>query len=395
VRDLVPDPWLVPGQDRAAAVLREACERGEVGHAWAFLGPPGVGQQQAARALAAALNCDPPSVEHPRQIRRESSTQPRPCGSCSACDRILRGAHPAYWELERTGAFHRVDDVRGAWLPAAYRTVGEGRVKVLRIVDADRMNETAANAFLKALEEPPEGTVWILDLADPDELPDTILSRCRTVRFAGWGPEHLRGEAARLGLEPGPDLELAVRACMGSPRTLWRLAGPGGLDALRRHRSLPRRLRDEGPGSALVAAKELDETVRRQVSTRRDEGRAALAQLAAAYGDEVPRPVAKQLEAQVTREEREAKISTLQAALDDLTGWLRDCLFVASGGDPADAIHRDAADALRDDAATLGHRRLLAAVDLVLAARESLEVNVQPQLAVESLLLSIHALGRD
>jgi DNA polymerase-3 subunit delta' len=377
------DVWDVPGQDRAAAVLREACERGEVGHAWAFLGPPGVGQQQAARALAAALNCD------------RVDTVPPPCGACSACDRILRGAHPAYAEFERTGAFHRVDDVRGAWLPAAYRTVSEGRVKVLRIVDADRMNESTANAFLKGLEEPPERTVWILDLADPDELPDTILSRCRVVRFVGWRPEQLRAEARRLGMDNGPDLDLAVRACLSSPGTLRRLAAPGGIDALRRHRSIPRRLREEGPGCALVAAKELDETVRTEVASRRDEGKAVLERLATAYGDEVPRPIVKQIEAQVVREEREAKVSALQAALDDLTGWLRDCLFVASGGDPADAIHHDAPADLRGDAEAFGHRRLLASANLVLAVREHLEVNVQPQLALESLLLSIHALGSD
>ncbi|MGH8933627.1 MAG: ATP-binding protein, partial [Egibacteraceae bacterium] len=318
-----------------------------------------------------------------------------PCGYCSACDRILRGAHPAYFEFERSGAFHRVEDVRQTWLPVAFRTTSEGRFKVLRVIDADRMNENAANAFLKALEEPPERTVWILELADPDELPDTILSRCRVVRFAAWGPAQLRAEAERLGLETGSDLDLAVRACMGSPQTLRRLASPGGLDALRRHRSIPGRLLAEGPGAALGAAKELDETVRREVEARKDEGKATLAALAAAYGTEVPRSVVKQIEARVTREEREAKITALQAALDDLTSWLRDCLLVACGGHEGEAIHRDAGDRLGEDARSLGATRLLRATDLVLATRDNLELNAQPQLAMESLLLSIHGLGRE
>ncbi|MGH8909420.1 MAG: ATP-binding protein, partial [Egibacteraceae bacterium] len=326
-------------------------------------------------------------------IPPRSSTQGMACGTCSACDRILRGVHPAYFEFERAGGWHRVDDVREAWLAVAFRTVSEGRCKVLRVVDADRMNEAAANAFLKALEEPPDGTVWILDVADPEELPDTILSRCRVVRFATWGPAQLRAEGQRLGLGEGPDLDLAVRACMGSPRTLRRLAAAGGLDALRSHRSIPSRLRQQGPGCALVAAKEVDETVRREVDARKNEGKAALAALAAAYGDGVPRAVAKQVEARAAREEREAKISAVQAALDDLVSWLRDCLFVACGGDPSETIHRDASDLLRDDAIALGPARLLRATDLALATRNDLEFNVQPQLALEALLLSLHGLG--
>jgi DNA polymerase-3 subunit delta' len=374
--------WDIPGQARVVAILRGACERGEVGHAWAFTGPPGVGQRQAARALAAALNCT-------------TWTQGTPCGTCSACDRIMRGAHPAYFEFERAGAAHRVDDVRQVWMATAFRTVSEGRFKILRVVDADRMNEAAANAFLKALEEPPDRTMWILDVADPDELPDTIMSRCRVARFAAWGPAQLRALGERLGLHPGPDLELAIRACMGSPRALRRLAAPGGLDALRGHRSIPGRLRREGPGFALAAAKELEETVRREVAARCDEAKATLAGIAAAYGDDVPKAVTKQIEARATREEREAKIGALQAALDDLVSWLRDCLFVASGGDPGEAIHRDASEQLRADADALGTARLLRAADLVFATRDHLELNAQPQLAVESLLLSVHGLGQN
>jgi DNA polymerase-3 subunit delta' len=372
------DLWNVPGQEHAVAVLRGAIGRGEVGHAWAFVGPAGVGQEQAARALAAALNCD--------------AFDQRPCGRCSACDRTLRGVHPAYWELERTGTFHRVDDVREVWLTTAFRTITEGRFKLLRIIDADRMNEAAANAFLKALEEPPAHTVWVLDLADPDELPDTILSRCRTVRFTPWQTAQLRAEAVRLGLTDPADLDLAVRACMGSPVALRRLAAPGGLDDLRRNRSILGRLRQEGPGAALVPARELEEVIRRQVAARREDGKTALAALAAGYGDEVPRAVARHVEAISAREERETKTSTLQTALDDLASWLRDCLLMATGGEVSDAIHRDAPEALREDA-TLGCARLLRATELVASTRDSLELNVQPQLALEALFLELHALG--
>ncbi|HWH33448.1 MAG TPA: hypothetical protein VNU01_12330 [Egibacteraceae bacterium] len=370
--------WDLPGQATAADVLRRAVAAGEVSHAWAFVGPAGVGQQQAGRALAAALNCP---------------VDPAGCGHCDVCGRVLRGAFPALWEFAPAGQAHRVADVRERWLPVASQTAVEGRWKVLHIADADRMNEAAANAFLKGLEEPPERTIWLLDVADPDELPDTILSRCRVVRFAPWSLEELRAHAARLGIPP-EDHELAARLSQGAPRAMERLAG-GGLEDVRRHRDLLRRLREEGQGVALLAARELDEELKRRTAAQKAAGKDELADLAAAYGDALPRPVAKQVEERLVREEREARASALQGALDDLLSWVRDALLLAGGGDPSAVLHCDAAGALRDDAAALGPAGLLRAADLVQAAKQDLELNLQQGLALEALLLDLAALGMD
>jgi DNA polymerase-3 subunit delta' len=376
------DAWAVPGQERAVAVLRGAVARREVGHAWAFVGPAGVGQEQAARALAAALNC--PVAATPADA---------PCGVCDVCGRTFRGAHPASWEFSPVGAFHRVDDVRDQWLATAFRTAAEGRFKVLRIIDADRLNEAAANAFLKGLEEPPANTVWVLDIADPDELPDTILSRCRVVTFLPWRPAELEAEAVRLGLADPTDRALAVRAATGSPVALRRFAAPGGVDALRRHRAVLGELRDRGPGFALVAARALDDEVKQRTAALKAEGKAELESLAALYGDKPPRAVARQVEERYARREREARVVTLQAAIDDIVGWCRDCLLVAGGGDPRDALHADAGEALRADAAALGPARLLRTADLLLGVRDNLELNVQQGLALEAVLLQMHALS--
>lgn len=373
------EPWDVPGQEHAVAVLRGACARGEVGHAWAFVGTAGVGQEQAARALVAALNC-PNAVEG------------APDGTCETCDRCRRGAYPAYWEFAPAGTVHRVVEVREQWLAAAYRTALEGRWKVLRILDADRMNEPAANAFLKALEEPPPNTVWILDVADPEELPDTILSRCRVVRFVPWTATALDALAIRLGLDDERDRGLAVRAALGSPVSLGRLAAPGGLDDLRSHRSVPRRLRSLGPGSAVVIARELDDEGRRRAAALGAEGKAELEALADLYGDATPRGVVRQVEERAGRRQREARLSVLQAALDDLVAWYRDCLLVRSGGDPADALNADDADALRADAAALDPSVVLASVDRVLQTRTDLELNLAQTLALEALFLDLATL---
>jgi DNA polymerase III subunit delta' len=377
----VQSPWDVPGQDAAVAAVRGAVARGEVSHAWALLGPVGVGQQELARALTAALNCT-------SALRTDAD----PCGACDVCDRCLRGVFPSYFEFAPAGAMHRVAEVRDQWLHTAARTATEGRYKVLRIIDADRMNDAAANAFLKGLEEPPPGTVWILDVSDPDELPDTILSRCRSVRLMPWGPAALDAEARRLGLDDEADRRLAVRAALGSPVSLRRIAAPGGLKDLRAHRSIPARLRED-PAYALVAAHLLGEEVKRRTTALKAEGKAELEELGELYGDQLPRGVAKQLEERAARREREARTVVAQGALDDLVGWLRDCLLVGAGGDPSALVHGDAAEQARQDAEALGPATILRAIDLVLATREQLELNLQQGLALEALFMDLAALS--
>ena len=366
--------WDVPGQAAAAGVLRGAVSRDQVGHAWAVVGPSGVGQGALARALAAALNCE---------------VSPTGCGTCSSCVRSLRGAHPASWEFAPVGAVHRVGDVRDSWTRVASRTAVEGRFKVLRIIDADRMNEAAANAFLKMLEEPPPRTVWIIELADPDELPDTIVSRCRELRVSPWDRTTMETVAAAASGVSAADRGLAVRASMGSPTRLRSLLSAQGLDDLRRHRRIPRELREEGPGFALVAARQLDDEMKRAVTGVRDEARHEREQLAELYGDAPPRDVLRQVEQRATRREREARTVVAQTALDDLAGWYRDVLLVRRGGSAADAVHADDVEGLRDDAHALSERALITSMDTVFARREQLELNVQMTLALEALLLDL------
>ena len=366
--------WQVPAQAHAVSVLHDAVRHDQVGHAWAVVGPSGVGQDLLARSLGAALNCE---------------VEVTGCGTCSSCVRSLRGAHPAYWEFVPVGAAHRVGEVRDSWTQVASRTAAEGRYKILRVVDADRMNEAAANAFLKMLEEPPPRTVWVIELADPDELPDTIVSRCREIRVSPWDRDTLAELAATAPSVSDRDRDLAVRAAMGSPDRLRALLTARGLEDLRRHRSIPRELRGRGPGFALVAAAELDDEMKRAVAGVRNDTRREREQLAEFYGDAPPRDVLRQVEQRSTRREREVKTVVAQTALDDLAGWYRDVLLVRSGGDPVDALHADDAEGLRDDAEALSERALLASIDTLFVRREELELNVAMTLAVESLLLDL------
>jgi DNA polymerase-3 subunit delta' len=367
--------WDVPAQGHAVDVLRDAVAADAVGHAWALTGPRGVGQEALTRSLVAALNCD---------VERSG------CGTCPSCLRSLRGAHPAYWEFAPVGSVHRVGDVRDQWTRVASRTAAEGHVKVLRVIDADRMNEAAANAFLKMLEEPPPRTVWVLELADPDELPDTIVSRCRVVRVSPWDRDTLRAAADRVPGATPADRELAVRAAMGAPTRLRHLLdADGALEDVRRHRRIPRELRAQGPGYALVAAQELGAEMKRAVAEVQAQARQERVQLEEFYGDAPPRDVVRQLEQRATRREREVKTTVAQTTLDDLAGWYRDVLLIRAGGEPAEALHADDVEGLRADADALSDAALLRSLDTVFARREELELNVQVTLAVEALLLDL------
>ena len=286
---------------------------------------------------------------------------------------------------------HRKDDVQNLWLRAASMTALEGSWKVLRVIDADRMNEVAANTFLKGLEEPPARTLWVLDIADPDELPDTILSRCRLLQFAPWATEDLRAEAQRLGIAEA-DIDLAVRVASGAPAVLQRLARPHAVEDLRRHRAILGALRRHGPGFCLVAAHDIAEEVKRSTAAIKDETASELEALAERYGDSVPQAVTKQLGERGQRREREVKTAVAQAALDDLVSWCRDLLLVSAGGDPAHALHCDAAEELRADAEALDPARILRMIDVVLATREALELNVQQGLALEACFMELSAL---
>src|SRR5680860_1300440 len=107
-----------------------------------------------------------------------------------------------------------------------------------------------------------------------------------------------------------------------------------------------------------------------------------------------PRGVAKQIEERTSRREREAKTLVLQAALDDLVGWLRDCLLVGAGGDAhiLPIVHVDAVMELREEAEALSAAVLLAAIDRVLDTRLALESNVGTTLALEAMLLDLSTL---
>lgn len=190
----------IHGQEQAVALLRQAVAAGRVAHAYAFVGPAGVGRKLTALAFAKALVA--------------------PAGGVAAA-RIERGVHPDVRLIQPTppegnpkGPLAlRIESIRALERQAALRPA-EAACKVFIVDEADRMTAATPQAFLKTLEEPPDHTVIILILSQLRGLPATVLSRCQIVRFGPRSPEGTlallpdgRDESRRRALDVLADAE--------------------------------------------------------------------------------------------------------------------------------------------------------------------------------------------
>jgi DNA polymerase-3 subunit delta' len=224
----------VPGQERAIAFLRQAAARPH--HAYLLAGPEGGGKQLGARAFAAALLC-----------KRGG------CGECRDCRLALEDKHPNEAVVEPEGRDIHVDTVRAeVWHPA-YRTAPEPGRKVFVIREADRLNPAAADVLLKVLEEPPADAVLMLLSARPDELPETVLSRCHVVSFLPLSEDFVVRTLVEEGADPAR-ASLAARLSGGNLGRARRMASD--LDGLT-FRDVARdaiELSAQGPAGALEAA---------------------------------------------------------------------------------------------------------------------------------------------
>ncbi|MFQ5520086.1 MAG: DNA polymerase III subunit delta', partial [Candidatus Methylomirabilia bacterium] len=167
----------IRGHSAVSGLLRSAIDSDRVAHAYAFVGPPGIGKKLTAKAFAQALLCS----SH-QSTSSGGRSSPGGCGLCPACRRVEAGAHPDCHLIVPDGQQIKIEQVRELARLASLRPY-EGRLKVFIVDDAERMSLVTANALLKTLEEPPDRTVIILVLSRARALPATVLSRCQVVRF--------------------------------------------------------------------------------------------------------------------------------------------------------------------------------------------------------------------
>jgi len=188
--------------------LRHALENGRLHHAYLFTGTRGVGKTTLARILAKCLNC-------------ENGVTPEPCGKCSACTEIDAGRFVDLLEVD-AATNTRVDEMRQLLDTAQYAPT-RGRYKVYVIDEVHMLSNSAFNAMLKTLEEPPEHLKFILATTDPQKIPVTVLSRCLQFNLKqmprGAIAAHLEQLLRAEGIEfEAAALPLIGRAASGSMR---------------------------------------------------------------------------------------------------------------------------------------------------------------------------------
>ena len=365
------------GQRPVIARLQQAVA-GDMTHAWLFTGPPGSGRSNAAVAFAAALQCEQGG-----------------CGECHSCHNVAIGSHPDVRVTRTEKLSIGVDDVRELVRTSALAPVGQ-RYQVMVIEDADRLTEHAANALLKAIEEPNARTVWLLCAPTVEDVLPTIRSRTRLVVLATPGATEV-AEFLRAR-DQVPD-EIALHAARASQGHIGR-ARALARDAETRERrrqvvQIPTRL--TSLGACMSAAARLHDVAKEEADaiTSVHDGREK-EDLDRMYGvverGRRPReyaPALRDLErSQKTRAKRR-HLDVVDRGLMDLVSVYRDALTLQLGAGSEvvnEEIRRDVERLAQSTTPETNLRR----IDAVFEAREQmLEFNVPPMLALESLMVAL------
>lgn len=369
------------GQDRAVETLRRAVrgEKNAMTHAWLLTGPPGSGRSNAARAFAAALQCERGG-----------------CGTCNACRTSLSGAHPDVTLLRTEQLSIGVDEVRDLVRRAAMAPA-VGRHQVIVVEDADRVTERGADALLKAVEEPAPRTVWLLCAPTPQDVVVTIRSRSRNVSLTTPGEAAI---AELLRTRDGVPSEMAAHAARVAQGHIGRARAIARSEEARRRRAeilrIPAQLLTLG--NCLQAAANLVEAAGAEAAEATAEldvkERAELSE-ALGVGTKGARPrhaqaALRELEDQQKARAKRIQRDALDRVLSELTSYYRD-VFAVQTAATTRLVNADVEPDIAAIAKRTTPERTIASLDAILAAREALETNVAPLLAMEALMIGLHA----
>jgi len=395
------------GQETVVAQLRKAANAaarvlagepvtaGGMTHAWLFTGPPGSGRSVAARSFAAALLCPDGGCGFPPGGPGGGAPPGQPC---AACRQVRAGSHADLMVVRPDGLSYGVKQTRDLVLRAAGAPSG-GRWRVVLFEDADRCTEQAANALLKAIEEPAPRTVWLLCAPSAEDLVTTIRSRCRVVTLRVPSSAAV---AAVLTSRDGIDPERALAAACAAQGHIGR-ARRLATDADARGRreqvlAVPTRVTSLGPALSAAAALvktaeeeaksvtgELDEPERdalRQAFGEGSTGKGVAKAVRGAAG--ALRDLEDRQKSRATRLKRDS----LDRALLDLAGFYRDVLMIQAGAG-IELANADHEAELRELASASIPEATLHRIEAIMRCRERLAASVAPLLAVEEMTLAL------
>ena len=370
-------------QEHVISVLREAVlasadisnQSQEMTHAWLFTGPPGSGRSNAALAFAAALVCKSGG-----------------CNDCIDCKTALTGVHADVELVKTEGLSIKIDEVRdlitrASWSPAV------GNYRVVVIEDADRLTESAANALLKAIEEPGLRTVWLLCAPSATDVLPTIRSRTRSLVLR---TPSVAAVAALLEEEKFSSAmaNFAARASQGHIGRARHLAKSEDART-RRQAILKISLLITDVASAFKAAQVLVEAAKAEAeeeAEKRDD--AELASLKEAWGQQgskltqggakVVKDLEKEQKSRTTRMVRDY----LDRALLDIATLYRDILLIQANSLDS-IINTDLISEITKISNSTTPEATLAKLEAIMSARTNLSHNAAPLLTIEALMVSL------
>ena len=356
------------GQPRVREFLRASVKSNRVTHAYLFTGPAGSNKTQAAYALAAALICENGG-----------------CAACEECRRIVRRKHPdvRYFAPEGAGGY-LVEQVREIVADTALAPI-QGDKKVYILDRVDLLGTSAANAFLKTLEEPPDDVELILLGRTRESVLPTIVSRCSVVPF-----RHIPASeaAAILSQRTGASPELAkiaIEACGGSiTRGADFLKSNERLEFRSRVIDALSRLDHSDMWDVISMASELVVLAKAPLDSVRAAHEAELAENA----DFLEKSAIRQIEKKNKRELTARSLEYLRQILSITSSFLRDVLAVCAQT-PELVINYDVRSAIEEAAARTDEARVARALGLVRTCDESISYNVSPETCLDALLFEI------
>lgn len=370
-------------QPGVVAQLRQASQGEGLTHAWLFTGPPGSGRSNAAKAFAAALNCDQDEVSL------------RGCGRCAACLTILGETHSDVTFVRTEKVTITIDEARELVAKAGNRPAS-GRWRIIVVEDADRMAERTTNVLLKAIEEPTPRTIWMLCAPSPADVLVTIRSRCRAVALRLPPTADV---AALLVKRDGVDpalAESAARAAQSHVGIARRLARDS--DARERRMETVRfPLTLRGVTAAVLMAEKLVKIATEEANSSNDERDATekialLTTLGAPETGTLPpamRSQVKHLEEDQKRRAKRSVTDSLDRTLTDLLSFYRDVLIIQLGN-AVELVNVELRGELENFASGSTADTTLARMDAVNKARQRITTtNVAPLLTVESMAVSL------